>query len=200
MAELIAAEPHLPGCRVVDSFSAVAIRHFPGDTSARDAVHQLGLAWSEAPGTLTGSDPWLAWRSPRETIAFGLERARSQELLERLAPGRSAGAMTIDVTEALGVIELHGVALDEWLAHLVDAMSIPRQSGRCTRARMAEAAVMLLRIAEDRLWMVIDRPIRAYAEDWLAYSHEGAFGSPEQAQGEPAAHPNAAPGPVRRGL
>jgi len=177
MAESIAVKPQLPGWRIVCEFAAVTIRHFPGDTCARDAAQQLGLAWSDAPGRLTGADPWLAWRSPQETIAFGLGRGRPQRLLELLAPGRSESAVAMDLSESLGVIELHGSRLDEWLARLVDAMSIPREAGRCTRARMAEAAVLLLRLENDRIWMVLDRSIRAYAENWLAYAHEGAFGA-----------------------
>lgn len=175
MADAIAAKPRLAGWRVVSEFAAVAIRHFPGDTSASDAVRQIGLAWSDAPGELIGTDPWLAWRSPQETIAIGLERGQLRSLMERLAPGRSDSAVAMDLSDALGVLELHGSRLDEWLARLVDAMSVPRNPGRCARARMADAAVLLLRLSEDRLWMVLDRPIRAYAENWLAYAREGAF-------------------------
>lgn len=176
MADREPADSRLPGSRVVSGCAVVTIRHFPGDTSARDAVRQLGLAWPGDPGELTGSDPWLAWRSPQESIAFGLERDRPQRLLERLAPGRSESAVAIDLSEALGIVELHGPRLDEWLAHLVDASSIPRRPGRATRARMAEAAVLLLRLADERLWLMLDRPILAYAENWLAWAHEGAFG------------------------
>ena len=146
MADAIAAKPRLAGWRVVSEFAAVAIRHFPGDTSASDAVRQIGLAWSDAPGELIGTDPWLAWRSPQESIAFGLERERLQPLLERLAPGRSDSAVAMDLSDALGVLELHGSRLDEWLARLVDAMSVPRRPGRCARAhgrrRGAAAAVL----------------------------------------------------------
>lgn len=190
MAELIAPKPPLPGWRIVGEFVAITIRHFPGDTSAREAARQLGLTWSDQPGKLTGTDPWLAWRSPQETIAFGLRRELVQRLLELLAPGRSESAVAVDLSEALGVIELNGPRLDEWLARLVDAMSIPRAAGHCTRARMAEAAVLLLRLADDRVWLVLERPIRAYAENWLAYAHEGAFGadSGNRSQGGPGEH------------
>lgn len=170
-----AAKPGVPGWRIVSGVTAVTIRHFAGDTDARAAALQLGPAWPDAPGALTGSDPWLAWRSPQETIAFGMEHEPLRRLVERLAPGQSAGAVAIDISEATAVIELHGPRLDDWLAHLVDAMSIPRTAGRCTRARLADAAVLLLRLADDRLWLALERPIRAYAEDWLGYAHEGAF-------------------------
>jgi len=133
MADATAAMPRVAGWRVVSDVAAIAIRHFPGDTSACDAVRQVGLGWADLPGELIGTDPWLAWRSPQESIAFGLERERLQPLLERLAPGRSDSAVAMDLSDALGVIELHGSRLDEWLARLVDAMSVPRRPGRCAR-------------------------------------------------------------------
>lgn len=180
MADPGAANPCLPGWRAIAGVMAVTVRHFSGDTTARSAVRELGLDPPDEPGRLTGRDPWLAWRSPQETLALGLVHDRLQRLLESLAPGRSESAVAVDLTEALGVIELYGARLDEWLAHLVDAMSIPRREAQCTRARMAEAAVLLLRLANDRVWMVHERPLRSYVEDWLAYSREGAFGTPEE--------------------
>lgn len=176
MADLIAAPVGFPACRAVDRCTALTIRHAAGDQSAREAVHRLGLTWPDAPGTLTGADPWLAWRSPSEVIALGIETQRLTSLFDLLSPGRSESALAADIAEALAVFELDGPMLDEWLAHLVDSTSIPRQPGRATRARLADCVVMLLRVAPDRVWLLSDRPIMSYVQDWLAYSHEGAFG------------------------
>ena len=175
MADLIVAQAGLPGCRAVQRCTAITIRHADGDASAREAVQQQGLTWPEQPGSLTGADPWLAWRSPSEIIALGLQTQRLTPLLEVLAAGRSESALAAGISEALAVFELHGPMLDEWLAHLVDSTSIPRQTGRATRARMAESAVMLLRFASDRVWLVADASIALYIKDWLVYSHQGAF-------------------------
>lgn len=175
MPELIPLRPGFPGVRLLASTSAITIRHFPGDASARTAVQQAGLAWCDTPGTFAGTGPWLAWRSPQETIAIGFEPARLRPLLAELAPGRHAGAAAADISEAIAGFELHGPMLDEWLAHLVDASAIPRQAGRVTRARLAEVAVMLLRLAPDRLWLLAEKPLLPYVQEWLVYAHEGAF-------------------------
>jgi sarcosine oxidase gamma subunit len=175
MVELIPSQGGLPGCRRVRGLTAITIRHFPGDASAAEAVRTQGLVWSNLPGELSGSEPWLAWRSPNETIALGFTAAPIQAVLAALAPGRSASAMAANLSDALAVFELHGPRIDEWLAHLVDASSIPRDPGRCSRSRLADAAVMLLRLQADRLWLVVDGPVATYLENWLAFSHEGAF-------------------------
>ena len=175
MADMIIAESGQPGCRQITGVTAVMIRHFPGDTSARDAVQAQAMTWSNMAGALTGQDPYLAWRGPQEMIALGLQSEPLHTLLHSLAPGRSDSAIAVDLSEALAVFELHGPLLDVWLSHLVDAMAIPRQPGRVSRCRLAEAPVLLLRLDLERVWLVADRPIAAYLSNWLVYSHKGAF-------------------------
>jgi hypothetical protein len=177
MAELIHTTSGHPGCRQLTGITALTIRHFAGDSSARGAVLAQGMTWSDTAGTLTGQDPYLAWRSPQETLALGFQAARLQALLTALAPGRSQTAVAVDLSESLAVFELHGALLDAWLAHLVDARSIPRQSGQCTRCRLADIPVLLLRLDLERVWLVADRPVAPYLSNWLSYSHEGAFGA-----------------------
>lgn len=175
MPEPMPARRGLPGFRLLAGTSAITIRHFPGDPAARDAVQQAGLAWCDTPGTFTGTGPWLAWRSPQETIAIGVEPARLSGVLQALAPGRHAGAAAADISEAMGGLELHGPLLDTWLAHLVDATAIPARAGCATRARLADVAVMLLRLEPERLWLLAEQPLLPYVQEWLAYAHEGAF-------------------------
>ena len=175
MAELIKAESGAPGWRQLSGVTALTIRHFAGDSSARDAVQAQGLNWSEVPGSLSGHGPYLAWRSPQETLTLGLQSEPLQALLAALAPGRSETAIAVDLSESLAVFELHGARLDAWLAHLVDALSIPRQSGQCSRCRLADIPVLLLRLDPERVWLVADRPVAPYLSNWLSYSHEGAF-------------------------
>lgn len=175
MPDVIPARAGLPGARLLAATSAITIRHFPDDASARETVQQAGLPWCDTPGRLAGTGPWLAWRSPQETVAIGLHAAPLRLVLQALAPGRHPGAAAADLSEALGAIELHGPLLDEWLAHLVDATAIPRQAGRTTRVRLADVAVLLLRIESQRLWVVAEQPLLPYVQEWLAYAHEGAF-------------------------
>jgi hypothetical protein len=175
MADLIDAKAGQPGCRQLSGFTAVTIRYFTGDRSASEAAQAQGLIWPGVPGALTSHDPWLAWRSPQETLALGFRSAALRALLHALAPGRSETALAVDVSQALAVFELHGPLLDDWLSHLVDAAAIPRQAGRVCRCRLADVPVLLLRLDPERVHLVADRPIAPYLSNWLAYAHSGAF-------------------------
>ena len=175
MDELIASQGGLPGCRRLRGLTAITIRHFPGDTRAAEAVRAAGLEWSNVPGDLVGKDPWLAWRSPQETMALGFTAEPLSAVLAALTPGQSDSAMAARLSDALAVFELHGPRIDDWLALLVDASTIPREPGRCSRGRLADVAVMLLRLQADRLWLLVDGPVSTHLENWLALSHEGAF-------------------------
>lgn len=177
MVELIQATSGHPGCRQLTGITTMTIRHFAGDISARDAVQAQGMTWSDAPGTLTGRDPYLAWRSPQESLALGHPTETLRALLQALAPGRSDSAVALDLSESLVVFELHGSLLDVWLSHLVDSMSIPRQAGRVCRCRLADIPVLLMRLDLERVWLVADRPVTPYLSNWLTYSHQGAFGA-----------------------
>ena len=175
MDDIIMATASQPGCRLLSGVTAITIRHFPGDTSARDAVQAQGLAWPNEPGAIGGHDPWLAWRSPQELIALGSRSEPLHALARTLAPGRSESALAVDLSEALAVFELHGAQLDVWLSHLVDAMAIPYLPGRVCRCRLADAAVLLLRLDPERMCLVVDGPSAPYLSNWLSYSHQGAF-------------------------
>ena len=175
MADLIDAKAGQPGCSQLSGFTALTIRHLAGDRSASQAVQAQGLIWPGVPGELTGHDPWLAWRSPQETLALGFRSAALHALVAALTPGRSATALAVDVSQALAVFELHGPLLDAWLSHLVDAAAIPRQAGRVCRCRLADVPVLLMRLDPERVYLVADRPIAPYLGNWLAYSHTGAF-------------------------
>ncbi|MEO8858781.1 MAG: hypothetical protein ABI343_17500 [Burkholderiaceae bacterium] len=175
MDERINAEPGCPGCRPLLGVSAITVRHFSGDTRAKAAAQAAGLVWPDGPGLLTGDDPWMAWRNPHEMLLLGLRREPVHAVLKSLAPGRSDSALALDLSDALAVFELHGPLIDDWLSHLVDALAIPRQSGRVTRCRLADVPVLLLRLDPERVWLVADRPIAPYLGNWLAYAHEGAF-------------------------
>ncbi len=175
MADLIKPQPGLPGCRHVHGLTVLTLRHFWGDSSAAQAVQALHLPWPNAAGQLLGQDPWLAWCSPQETLLLATQAQPARSLLASLAPGRSTTAMAADVSSALHTLELHGPRLDDWLSRLVDTSAIPREAGRCTRGRFADAAALMLRLGPDRLWLLVDAPQAAYFENWLSYTHQTAF-------------------------
>lgn len=172
MAEIVAAIGGLPGCRLLGGLTAITIRSLSADSAAAAAVRAQGLAWVDRPGQLAGTDPVIAWRGPRERIAIGRDGAALRGVLQSLVPGRHDTALAADWSEALVVFELHGAHIDAWLARLVDADAIPVEAGRCSSCRLADAAVLLLRLRADRLWLVVDRPIGPYVRDWLTYAHE----------------------------
>jgi sarcosine oxidase gamma subunit len=179
MRDLIVAANGNPGARALSGTHVITLGHFGGDASAAAAVTAMGLPWPAEPGKLVGADPWLAWRGPKETLVLATRRAPIDGLLQALAPGQSESAMAAELSDGLTTFELHGPGLDDWLAHLVDASAIPRQAGSVTRARMADAAVWMLRLAPERLWLLADRTISAYIESWLQFSHEGSFAARE---------------------
>ncbi len=152
---------------------ALTLRHEASDSTARRAVEALGLPWPKSPGQFVGLGPWLARLHPQEVLAVipqSGEPALAQTLLSSLAPGHFDAAVCVDLSEALALIELHGPGLDGWLARLVDASAIPWQVGCFSRCRLADVAVMLLRLAPHRVLLAVDRPLAPYIEDWLAYT------------------------------
>jgi heterotetrameric sarcosine oxidase gamma subunit len=177
MPDLLVAENGCPGCRELADCFVITLRHFEGDTSIAGALAAQGLGWPVSAGCVVGAGPWLAWRGPQEALLLSTRREPGEALLKALEPGQSETAMAAELSDGVMTFELHGPALDEWLAHLVDASAIPRQPGRASRTRMAEVSVFLLRLTPDRLWLLADRSMAAYVINWLAFSHEGAFGT-----------------------
>jgi sarcosine oxidase gamma subunit len=178
MAEPITDRLNAPGVALVDGLRMVAVRWLGGGEAVRQAFDDSGLPWASAPGDCAGDDPLVAWCAPRERWLIGQNRPPLDQLLTRLAPGRLAGALAVDVSDSSVVFNLCGTALDTWLAHLVDASAVPRVAWRASRCRLADVPVLLLRRASDRLWLVVDRPLGNYVADWLEYAHEGAFAKP----------------------
>ena len=178
MVDLLTASLNQPGLRELSAIFAVTLRHFPDDASVSPELAALGLAWPLKPGQMVGSDPWLVWRGPQEALLLSTQRHSVDRLLSALAPGLSPTALAAELSDSLMTCELHGPRLDDWLGHLVDASSIPRQAGSASRARLADVAVLLLRLDAQRLWLMADRSISAYVINWLGFSHEGAFGTP----------------------
>lgn len=165
----------LPSCRLLTGLTAIKVSRFVSDTSVHTAMQSVGMAFPLTPGELSGSGPWLVWLNPREALALGPDAAPLRQLLATLAPGRSETAMAVDVSDSFATFELQGPRLENWLSHVVDASAIPPEAGRATRCRLIDIPVMLLRLNHECLWLIADRPLGPYLEDWLAYAHVGAF-------------------------
>ncbi len=172
MAEPVAGLP--PGCRQLVRPQVLTIRHGSGDTLAAAAIARLGLTWCSQPGRFAGTDPVLAWRGPQEILAIATTGEPLTQLLDSLAPGRHATAVAADLSEALVVLELNASTLAGWLNRLVDVSAVPAEPGGASVCRLVDVPVMLLRLAPDRAWLVVERPLLPYVSDWLAYTRQDA--------------------------
>ncbi|MDH0866262.1 hypothetical protein [Mitsuaria sp. GD03876] len=121
------------------------------------------------PGRFIGVDPLLAWRGPGEWLHFSRTDAPADALLAALPPG-DAPAQAIDLSAGTLVVELQGPALDALIARLFDATVRLAEPGQGTRTRLAEIAVVALRLAPRRLWLLVDRANDDYLARWLTYA------------------------------
>lgn len=170
----------LPGCRRRAELRVVSLRHGHASQPARLAVEGLQLRWPEATGELhrdsDAGSTLVVRRDPEELLLLSDESAATDALLQALPPGRHSDAVAIDLSHSALVLALEGPHLDVWLSHLVDASAIPRQRGSASRTRLVDVPVMLLHLEEDEILLVADRALAPYLANWLAFTHEGAFG------------------------
>jgi heterotetrameric sarcosine oxidase gamma subunit len=117
----------------------------------------------------------LARRHPEELLVVGPGSTAIDGLLAQLAPGQASDAVALDLSHGMTVIAFEGPQLELWLSHLVDASAVPRRAGLATRTRLVDVAVVLIRLADETVWLVADRALSPYLANWLAFTHEGAF-------------------------
>lgn len=176
----VTAGPGQPGCRRLDGLRVVTLRHTESPAAAAAALEDIGLALPPKTGDLTSTGGLHAvHRQPEETLVLGPDAPVFDALLGALPPGRHADAVALDLSHGLAVIELGGPHLDDWLSHLVDVQAIPTAPGRASRGRLVDIAVLMVRLAPDRLWLVVDRSLCPYLANWLSFTHQGAFESAE---------------------
>jgi sarcosine oxidase gamma subunit len=152
-----------------------SVQHLADSQDAQTRFEEIGLSWPLENCTFAGSDPCVAWRSPTEKLLLSCRGEALAVALAELSPGKHDTLVATDLSEALSVHQLSGPQIDEWMAHLVDALSIPSHPGMCKRGRMADVAVFLIRLDAEKLWLVSDSTIKPYIKNWLEFSFEGAF-------------------------
>ena len=157
--------------RLVESLRIIALRH---TGSGRDAIVDAAAANDLPPlpdaGRFAGTDPFVVWRNPGEWVLVAVSAAEIvDEMLGALAPGREPDACAVDQTDGAVCVELQGAGLDGVLSRLIDA-NAPQSSGEGTRTGLGSIAVIVLRMAEDRVWLLADRSVTRYLIDWLAYA------------------------------
>ena len=178
-----APQARRPGCQRVEGMGLVTLRHRSGSQAARELVAAQGLPWpehtGEMVGDLSGNGVLLLRRQPEEVVVIAPHAHPAlAALTATLTPGQSSEVAAIDLSHGTVLVALEGPQLDDWLAHLVDVSAIPTTIGRASRTRLADIAVLLVRLASDRIWLVADRAVSPYLAHWLAFSHEGAFAPP----------------------
>jgi heterotetrameric sarcosine oxidase gamma subunit len=165
-----------PGARRLDGIRVVVVRHtYDGAQVSTAFEAATNLPWPLRTRELRSSERLSAMRChPGEVLVVGEDESRVQQLMQEFSPGRTNQVVAIDLSHGMGVVELRGPRLDEWLAHVIDQSAIP-DVGCATRCRLADLAVHLLRPAADCIRVVADRAAFPYLAHWLAFSHEGAF-------------------------
>jgi hypothetical protein len=165
----------VPHFRELMGLCIASVRHLADSQDAQSRFREIGLSWPKEICAFTGNDPYVAWRSPTEKLLLSCWGEPLALALAALAPGKYDTLVATDLSDALSVYELSGPQIDEWMAHLVDALSIPSLPGMCMRGRMADVAVFLIRLETEKLWLVSDSTIKPYVKNWLEFSFNGAF-------------------------
>lgn len=172
----VMAGPGQPGCCRLDGLRVLTLRHAAPAAAAEAALEAIGLALPTKTGDVTSTEGIHAIRrQPEETLILGPDAPVFDRLLAAVPPGRHADVVALDLSHGLAVIELDGPRLDGWLSHLVDVQAIPTAPGQASRGRLIDIAVLMLRLAPDRLWLVVDRSLCPYLANWLSFAHLGAF-------------------------
>lgn len=166
-----------PGCCLPVDLQVVVIRHACDSRAAHAELRRLDIAWPVDVHQIQGEGPFALRRSADEILVVGSFAAAG--ILGALWPSAANDAVAIDLTHGTLVFELEGPRLDEWLSRLIDVDALPREPKRGARTRVIDIAVVVLRLALDRVWLVADRAHATYLADWLRYAHEGAFGGVE---------------------
>ena len=132
-----------------------------------DALRAAGIDVLPRPGHFTGHDLRVVWSRPTECLALTQDKTTAVALLDSLRPGAWALGYAADRSTGMIAVELGGAGIDGLLKRLVDAGSIPMDPGRATRSRMIDVGVYLMRLEDQKLWLLVDRAHADYLSAWL---------------------------------
>jgi len=157
--------------RLVEPSHVLSVRMLPGGADAiAKAVAGIGIAALPPAGRFTGDGTLILWRNPTELLLVTPRRGEAERVLRTLPAGPEALAYAVDQSDGLVTFELQGTALDDVLHRLLDASAVPLEPGQGTRARMAEIAVIALRLDSQRAWLIADRANDQFLAQWVAYA------------------------------
>ena len=161
---------HGVSARALDTINVLALRHLPGGQNALlVAVQSVGFDVLPPPGHFIGTDPWLMWRSATEYVLITTRAEPSQRVHAALAPGMNGLACTIEQSAGIWPLEFTGAGIDALFARLADAQSMPRHPGQGRSLRLVDIAVVMLRLAPERLLLLADRAHGPYLVHWLEH-------------------------------
>lgn len=151
-----------------------ALRVLPGGQPvAEAALAQAGCSAWPKPGQYLGTDPCLAWRTPREAVLLSSSGDASAALAQALAPGIHELAYAVEQTDGTVVFELQADQAQPLLSRLVDAQAMPAARGCASRTRLGDVAVLLLWRSDGSMWLAADAAHRPYLEAWLEHAAQG---------------------------
>ena len=152
----------------VEPLRVVAVRMLPGaDSSWVAGLGEAGVGALPEPGRCEGQAVRALWRSPTEVWLVTQQGDLLDSVLQALRPGVNPAACAIDHSAGTVGIELQAPDVSGFLAHLVDPCGIPAQPGQATRARCMDLGVVLMRLDEQRIWLLADRPVAGYLVAWF---------------------------------
>ncbi|WP_144006730.1 hypothetical protein [Pelomonas sp. KK5] len=158
----------LPGnVAIIEPLRVVSLRCLPGGEGELAAAAGALPGPGRFSGGGTQDTSLLAWRSPSEWLHVGTHDAPADGLLDAL---KASPAQAIDISAGVIVFELRSLALDALLPRLLDAGVPLGQPGQAARTRLADVAVLAMRVAPQRLWLLADRANDHYLAHWLAYA------------------------------
>lgn len=149
----------------------LALRHLPGAAAAFAAALAGHDGWPlPKPGECLGSDPWWLWTGPAECLLITSNGAVADGVLQSMSPGREALACAVDRSAGSVVFELAGPGTAGLLPRLFDASAIPQRAGQGHRARCVDVGAVPIRVAPDRVLLLVDRLHGLHVAQWIAHA------------------------------
>ena len=171
IAPLLPAHPAGVTVSIVEPLRVVALRYLPqGAATVERIAAALALPRLPDAGRFEGRDPYILWCRPGESLLITTIDDVADGALRALAAGGDPLAYAVDQSGGSIAFELAGAGIDAVLPRLLDASAIPQQPDQGTRARLADIAVIALRLAAERVWLLADRGNDRYLAQWLAYA------------------------------
>ena len=157
--------------RLFDGLRVLALRHLPGAGAALDSALATHGGWPlPNPGECLGGDPWWLWAGPAECLLITSNSAVADGVTQSMKPGREALACAVDRSSGSVVFELAGAGVAELLPRLFDASAIPQQVGQGHRARCLDVGAVPMRVAPDRVLLLVDRQHGLHLAQWIAHA------------------------------